>query len=599
MQDDDPLVGPLETSLYRLGSGYLQRVHRDVHRALGLPSVRLASLQDAYPSVRIAKAAGEDGDRLLTRAYATLRDILAKRGERQAALGEGVPPEDYDRLIDATTDKWLAEGHLKTRSEKHAVALYIAGLMPADGLGRSVERLWSEYTPERGSRRGSAVEYARARAAAHVTRLDQNTRHQMRTLLYAWEQTNQQVMTLEPMLRAAFGRLNRDWRRVAITEAAFNRANGRLAALALGTLVEWSAAADACPKCRNLHGRSFKLVDANDPDKDPQEHVWVGKNPVGSKPPEAMPSIPLHPHCLPGDAHVLARGVSGHTERWYEGPVVRIGTRSGNHLTCTPNHPVLTPRGWVAAGGLHVGDHVISGRAGDRMLHRLLHDEHVEGRIEQVIHARRESPQVTTRPVPVAPEHFHGDGRGSQVAHVGTNHELWDAHDAALQQEIVQATLVLAVEAALAGARVRSRDLRALGIGRVAARLVGGRHLARALRRAHASPLHALGLAAPAPWDARVVEAHVDDVAADAVAGRETVDALAGHVTPDEVTVVERDAFRGHVYNLHTRDGWYVANGIVTHNCRCSWRTLLPLVQATDDAVRLAAAELRKRALQP
>lgn len=119
----------------------------------------------------------------------------------------------------------------------------------------------------------------------------------MRTLLYAWEQTNQQVMTLEPMLRAAFGRLNRDWRRVAITEAAFNRANGQLAALALGTRVEWSAAADACPKCRALHGRSFLVVDPNDPDKDPMEHVWVGKNPVGSRPPEAIPSIPLHPHC--------------------------------------------------------------------------------------------------------------------------------------------------------------------------------------------------------------------------------------------------------------------------------------------------------------
>lgn len=296
MIDPDPLVGPLETSLYRLGSGYLQRVHRDVHRALGLPPVRFANLQDAYPIVRIAKALDPaEADRLLTRAYRTLRDILARRGERGAQLGEPVPPEDYDRLVDATTDKWLAEGHLRSRAEKHAVAQHIAGMLPHDRRPAGV--LWSEYSVTRSDRHGEAIAYARARAAAHVTRLDQNTRHQMRTLIYAWEQSNQQVMTLEPILRGAFGRLNRDWRRVAITEAAFNRANGLLASVALGTRFEWSAAADACPKCRNLHGRSFTLVDANDPAKDPMEHVWVGKNPVGIKPPESMPAIPLHPHC--------------------------------------------------------------------------------------------------------------------------------------------------------------------------------------------------------------------------------------------------------------------------------------------------------------
>lgn len=36
----------------------------------------------------------------------------------------------------------------------------------------------------------------------------------------------------------------------------------------------------------------------------------------------------------------------------------------------------------------------------------------------------------------------------------------------------------------------------------------------------------------------------------------------------DDVVSIERKNFSGHVYNLETDDGYYVANGIITHNCR-------------------------------
>jgi len=33
---------------------------------------------------------------------------------------------------------------------------------------------------------------------------------------------------------------------------------------------------------------------------------------------------------------------------------------------------------------------------------------------------------------------------------------------------------------------------------------------------------------------------------------------------------VVRHPFAGHVFNLDTVGGWYIGNGIVTHNCRCA-----------------------------
>ena len=52
----------------------------------------------------------------------------------------------------------------------------------------------------------------------------------------------------------------------------------------------------------------------------------------------------------------------------------------------------------------------------------------------------------------------------------------------------------------------------------------------------------------------------------------------------DQVVSVERIAFVGHVYNLETLSGWYVAEGIVSHNCRCM---LAPI--ANDEALTKVA----------
>ena len=43
--------------------------------------------------------------------------------------------------------------------------------------------------------------------------------------------------------------------------------------------------------------------------------------------------------------------------------IVEVTTRLGRTLRCTPNHPVLTPEGWMPVGGLMPGTHVASPRA--------------------------------------------------------------------------------------------------------------------------------------------------------------------------------------------------------------------------------------------
>lgn len=56
---------------------------------------------------------------------------------------------------------------------------------------------------------------------------------------------------------------------------------------------------------------------------------------------------------------------------------------------------------------------------------------------------------------------------------------------------------------------------------------------------------------------------------ASVVPSRDDLAPFTGQVVSDRVFNVRRRSFRGHVYNLQTITGWYVANGILVHNCRC------------------------------
>ena len=52
--------------------------------------------------------------------------------------------------------------------------------------------------------------------------------------------------------------------------------------------------------------------------------------------------------------------VEAATEREYIGELVTIETRGGIKFTCTPNHPVLTDKGWIAAGALYEGCNILT-----------------------------------------------------------------------------------------------------------------------------------------------------------------------------------------------------------------------------------------------
>jgi hypothetical protein len=82
-------------------------------------------------------------------------------------------------------------------------------------------------------------------------------------------------------------------------------------------------------------------------------------------------------------------------------------------------------------------------------------------------------------------------------------------------------------------------------------------------------PLDALGGTPAAEVNAGVRQCPGNGAAVHTTLQREGENGLPLLVLADKLVEVWRVPFSGHVYNLQTATGWYIAGYIITHNCRC------------------------------
>jgi hypothetical protein len=310
---------------------------------------------------------------------------------------------------------------------------------------------------------------------------------------------------------------------------------------------EWIATDGACDECAGYDGDTVP-VDEDFPDGDP----------------------PLHPSCVPGDRLVLAGSrIAGASKRWFNGDLIVFRVACGRELACTPYHPILTPAGWLGACLVNVGSHVVCD--GRRQWRGVTDRDHQQmpAAIQDVADAIFQSSQVTPAPVPVAAEDFHGDGRGSEVAIIGTNRQLRDRSDAAISQPAVQHALGWARPRAALFTEGSTTQLLDVDVSASGGR-VGVAHLSSTRGVVETRPFQRLGLGLGAEGHTLRDQASRDERPADTELARQLIDGRAGPVFADEVIFVERFAFHGFIYNLETADGWYAADGIITHNCRCT-----------------------------
>lgn len=291
--------------------------------------------------------------------------------------------------------------------------------------------------------------------------------------------------------------------------------------------------------------------------------------------------VPLHNNCVIGNTEVDGLELREVSRRRYAGEVIVLRTAAGHELTITPNHPVLTPHGWVGAGDLREGMDVLSRSAGDRIRRGVPHERDVPARIEDRFRAGLVSVLAC---MPFATEHFHGDVGDGQVDVVPAHRHLGHGLFAKLDQPAEQLNLTFG---GLARASLTSHGRTfedALVLGSASHRRMSGGGLGSALVTGHRCRHQSIGSASTTWLDAGAKESAPDsgtrhaDRLADGQLG------FAAEVAPDRIVDLRRVGGLHYVFNLHTGNGWYWANSIAVHNCGCS---VTPIIGGSDPAKSL------------
>lgn len=275
------------------------------------------------------------------------------------------------------------------------------------------------------------------------------------------------------------------------------------------------------------------------------------------------------------------------SKSFYFGQACEIRSSSGFLLRLTTNHPVLTDKGFVAAGALRKGDCLVSYIGGISEFAQ--HEENRPSPVEDVFRSIKQFSGVISY-TPTVGE-FHGDARLFQgdVEVVFAKGKLATRHDANLPERLAQCELVGSGghEPFMSG--FGSGEFGGFRVNAPTGCLVSSSHPLSPLGQTDTVELVPLCLGGAAQLDVGLRKHAVQSTGwlgsdggvttRDTELFSELVHRFPGKVSPDHIVDVRHFDFRGHVYDLHSSGGWIVADNIFISNCLC-W--ISPVLREED-----------------
>jgi hypothetical protein len=289
----------------------------------------------------------------------------------------------------------------------------------------------------------------------------------------------------------------------------------------------------------------------------------------------AFPGDPSGPpqeviQCVIGSTQIgwPGQGLLGSTRRRHSGTLIEFRTAEGHHLTVTPNHPVLTPTGYVPAGLLSPGQRVMG-----TLLPRPPEVYDAPPSAEETHRTLCQSRQPER--VMGSRMDFHGDGAHTEVEVVSADRNLSNTAHSQFPSQSIHLGLVRPEDrevplSGMSGAVVLWQPTPGTAGLTLSGSLVSRQGESPALSGGHARHPDAVGLAGISDWETQLREAPDDGRTAESDFPAHLQYALAAGMAPTEVVEVNRLTGNHWVYNLSTSDHWFTGNGIALHNCRCT-----------------------------
>lgn len=334
-------------------------------------------------------------------------------------------------------------------------------------------------------------------------------------------------------------------------------------------------------------------------------------------------------NCLPGDSAIeFAAGCKKLWRRRYSGDLTEIVTASGKSIKATPNHPVLTGRGWLPIQSVNVGDDVI--RIGEQIVGGVeanvnrdvakfseifdavanyirpvaavgigfeFHGDHADGEVETVNIDGFLPSEVDTDAAKTFCELFFaeadhvvvGPGFNSDGALASAVRRLFGAPEGIVRGFSSLLPLLLShgshadeVCFCLSSYLNSALDKAKANAGTSCAEALGQLQLAQSGlvpgNDQIVGELFNLLSRASGGWygDTPSADRFRDSIASNTEMGRRVLDGLPASYELDRVVDKSAGKLGDHVFNLENGLNWYSSNTCIVHNCRCTSRAVIP-----------------------
>ena len=262
----------------------------------------------------------------------------------------------------------------------------------------------------------------------------------------------------------------------------------------------------------------------------------------------------------------------------YDGKIISIKTAGGVQFSCTPNHPILTPNGWIAAELLNNGDNILVTFGEQNVFGGVNPDiKHRFPRIDAIHNLFNVS--GGERAVGVSVD-FHGDVATSNVEIITQKRLLWNVGYSSRRNGLDKFLLKFSNKTLSCFCSLFKHFW---SVCKTSFGFIGSKCKSLPFFKCSVSHSCEHGFGTIANRDSVLTEYSINDLPADTVIDGELLDRLSSKVFIDTIVSVDVSVLSTHVYNLQTENGYYFVNSIIPHdseksngifaiakNCRCT-----------------------------
>ena len=262
----------------------------------------------------------------------------------------------------------------------------------------------------------------------------------------------------------------------------------------------------------------------------------------------------------------------------YNGEIISIKTAGGVQFSCTPNHPILTPNGWIAAELLNNGDNILVTFGEQNVFGGVNPD--VKHRFPRIDAIHKFGKKLRGQRACGLSVNFHGDISTADVEVVTHKRLLRNGRDSG-GGNCINKFLFKLSDKTLSCFGSLFKHFRS--VCKTSFCFIGCKCKSLPFFKCSVSHSCEHGFGTIANRDSVLTEYSINDLPADTVIDGELLDRLSCKVFLDTIVSVDASVLSTHVYNLQTENGYYFVNSIVPQdaeksngifaiakNCRCT-----------------------------